>query len=256
MKYIIYLLTAKNLKGHGIHSPFVFKLVTAVFNDKKKFGEFVIINKSRSFYYSSKETLQRDDFGAGSVFSKNSGITLRGLVRNVATKPKYGELLFRLVRFFQPKTILEFGTSFGLGTIYLAMAAPTAKVITIEGSRALADHAKGLFDSLGLLNIEIIHGEFGKLIKNDKLIEEKIDFAYFDGCHTKEMTISLFDKVSLHATESSIFVFDDIRWSEGMEEAWKYIVADQSVTISLDLFKVGIVFFKKEVAKQHIVLKF
>lgn len=256
LKYFVYLLTAKGIKGHGIHSPFIFKLVTAVFNDKRYYNEFQIIDEARSLYFSSKDKIVQEDFGAGSKFTKSAEKKICDIARKASTQPKYGELLFRLVRFYQPKNIVEFGTSLGLGTLYMAMAAPNAEIISIEGSEELSMKAKQLFSSVGVRNVRLVNGEFRLVAETGELFNEPVDFVYFDGCHTKEMTLYLFDKMLLKAGESSVFVFDDIRWSAGMEEAWKHIVAEKRVTLSIDLFQVGIVIFKKEISKQHFALKY
>jgi hypothetical protein len=55
---------------------------------------------------------------------------------------------------------------------------------------------------------------------------------------------------------NSIFVFDDIHWSQSMEDAWNYIKNHPEVTATIDLFSTGIVFFRKELTKQDFVLKF
>lgn len=256
MKYFVYLLTAKGRKGHGIHSPFIFKLVTAVINDRRIYKEFHAIEEVRSLYYSNREVIVQEDFGDGTGFSKSTERKICEIARKASTKQKYGELLFRLVRFYQPKNIVEFGTSLGLGTLYMAMAAPYSAIISMEGSEELSVKAKQMFKSRGINNVRVINGEFRMLAESGEVFNEAVDFVYFDGCHTKEMTLYLFEKMLLKAAESSVFVFDDIRWSSGMEEAWKLIAADKRVSLSIDLFRAGLVFFNKGISKQHIAIKY
>ena len=256
LNYFVYLLTAKGIKGHGIHSPFLFKLVTAVFNDKRYYKEFQIIDQARSLYFSNHAKIVQEDFGAGSKFSMTAEKKICDIARKASTQPKYGELLFKLVRFYQPKNIVEFGTSLGLGTLYLAMAAPKSEIISIEGSEELSLKARQMLKSLGINHVRVINGEFRMLAESGEVFDEPVDFVYFDGCHTKEMTLYLFEKMVLKAGESAVFVFDDIRWSAGMEEAWRQIIADERVALSIDLFQVGIVVFKKGISKQHIALKY
>jgi hypothetical protein len=45
---------------------------------------------------------------------------------------------------------------------------------------------------------------------------------------------------------------DDIYWSEGMTKAWQAIKKHPDVTLSIDIFDIGIVFFRKELSKQDI----
>lgn len=255
-KYFVYQLTAKSKKGHGIHSPFVFKIVTAVLNDNKRFIEFERINKQRSLYLSSGREVFVNDSGAGSRVMKGSVKKLCDIAKYASTQQKYGELIFRLVRFFQPERIVEFGTSLGIGTFYLALAAPKGKVFTIEGSGKIADIAKKTLEQEKLKNAHVETGEFAMVIKSNRLPFKEVDFVYFDGGHTRETTLYLFDEMMTRINENSIFVFDDIRWSEEMEEAWKEIYSNPRVSLSIDLFKMGIVFFRKGISKQHVVLKY
>jgi predicted O-methyltransferase YrrM len=256
LKYFVYLLTAKSRKGHGIHSPFLFKLVTAVLNDSRIYKEFQSIEEARSLYYSNTEVIVQEDFGDGSGFSKSSEKRICEIARKASTKQKYGELLFRLVRFYQPKNIIEYGTSLGLGTLYIAKAAPNSAIISMEGSEELSLKARQMFKFMGINNVRVINGEFKMLAESGEVFNEPVDFVYFDGCHTKEMTLYLFEKTLLIAGESSVFVFDDIRWSAGMEDAWKHISADKRVSLSIDLFYIGLVFFNKGISKQHIAIKY
>jgi hypothetical protein len=60
----------------------------------------------------------------------------------------------------------------------------------------------------------------------------------------------------INAHEGSIFIFDDIHWSKEMELAWEEIKNHPKVTVTLDLFKIGIVFFHTGQMKQHFRIRF
>ena len=79
----------------------------------------------------------------------------------------------------------------------------------------------------------------------------QLDFVFFDGNHKKKPTLSYFKQCLEVAHEDSIFIFDDIYWSTEMTEAWQEIKKHPKVTLSIDCFEMGIVFFKKEQAKEH-----
>jgi hypothetical protein len=52
-------------------------------------------------------------------------------------------------------------------------------------------------------------------------------------------------------------VFDDIHWSEGMERAWEEIKRDPAVTLTIDIFFVGLVFFRKmQLIPQHFTIRY
>lgn len=170
---------------------------------------------------------------------------------------KYCELLFRLAYHFKPTTILEFGTSLGISTAYLASASPNAKVITIEGCRNTASEAKNNFQTLGLQNIETIAGDFDtELSAVGSRQSAIIDFIFFDGNHKKEPTLKYFSQCLESIHNNSVFIFDDIHWSDEMEEAWEEIKSHPKVSVTIDLFFLGLVFFRKEQEKENFVLRF
>jgi predicted O-methyltransferase YrrM len=169
---------------------------------------------------------------------------------------KYGQLLFRLVNHFKPKNILEIGTSLGITTLYLATPDTLSKVITLEGSEQTANVAALNFKMAEVKNIEIIRGEFSETLPAAIARLNTLDFVYFDGNHRREATLKYFKACLQRHNEESVFVFDDIYHSKEMFEAWKEIKEHSEVTLSLDLFSLGIIFFRRERIKQHFTLRF
>jgi predicted O-methyltransferase YrrM len=169
---------------------------------------------------------------------------------------KYGQLLYKLVRYFEPKTIIELGTSFGISTMYQALAANKGKLITIEGSKEIAEIAKHNFKRMGIVNTELINDSFGNALPLVLEGIEKLDYVFFDGNHRKTSTINYFEQCLKKAHEDSVFVFDDIHWSKEMENAWEYIKKHNKVTVTLDLFFLGLVFFTKGTVRQHHEIRF
>jgi predicted O-methyltransferase YrrM len=128
------------------------------------------------------------------------------------------------------------------------MASPPAvkKVTTLEGAELIAKKANQNLESLSLTHIEIITGNFDQTLALSLEKNPKPDLVFFDGNHRKEPTLRYFRQCLFTADENSIFVFDDIHWSAEMEEAWREICQSEAVTCSIDLFFVGIVFFRKD----------
>src|SRR5580765_4515947 len=160
VRYFKHLLIATNGKGHGVHSPFVFDFITKILNDKTVYSEYVKVEALRNRLLNDSTALQVEDFGAGSVIDKKSKRTISSIAKNAAKPKKFGQLLFRMIKHYQPATILELGTSLGITTSYLSLAKPDARLITMEGSREIAEAAKRNFKSLDIRNIEIIEGNF------------------------------------------------------------------------------------------------
>jgi predicted O-methyltransferase YrrM len=204
----------------------------------------------------STESIDVLDLGAGSKRINSNRRKISDIARFSAVDRKNGELLFKLVNYFQPKTIVELGTSLGIGTLYLAAADSRNTVYSIEGCPETAKKAKENFNSFGTKNIISRIGGFDEILHVILQEINKVDFVYFDGNHRKEPTLKYFELCLEKAHSETIFVFDDIHWSPEMESAWKIIQNHEKVTLSLDLFQKGIIFFKPELSKQHFIIRF
>ncbi len=254
LKYLKYRITAQT--KHDIHSPFVFQLLTTVINDKNTSSDYKEIEDLRFGLLKNKAKIQIEDFGAGSLKSNTKTRLISEITRNAAKPPKYAQLLYRLVKHFQPANLLELGTSLGVSTAYMAKASPNTKITTIEGSESIAKLAADNFKALNISNIQVITGNFDIQLP---LLLQKIksfDFIFFDGNHRKQPTLSYFETCLKHNHNDSVFVFDDIHWSVEMEEAWEVIRQSPEVSVTIDLFFIGLVFFRKESSKEHFVIRF
>lgn len=256
-KYLHYFLTASNGKGHGVHSPFVFNFITRVLNDSRHFYAYESIEKQRQTLFGNNALLNIEDFGAGSTVTKSNQRKVSDIARTALKSKKYSQLMFRMIDYYQVKTIVELGTSLGITTAYLASGNLKGNVYTFEGAKQVAQVARQNFKTLLLENIQVVEGNFDITLQ-PKLSEiNTIDFAFVDGNHRKEPTIRYFNLLLEKATEYSIFIFDDIHWSKEMEEAWNYIKAHSGVTLTIDLFFIGIIFFRKEQKiPQHFTVRF
>lgn len=257
IKYLNYYFTASNGKGHGIHSPFVFDLVVKVLNDETNYAVYNEIELQRSLLLGSETILEVEDFGAGSAKGLKKDRAVQQIAASSLKKPKYAQLLYRLVLYFQPKQIVELGTSLGITTAYLATAKQDAQVTTMEGSTAIATVAEELFKKLQLQNIHLVTGNFDDTLQSTIKQLSTVNFAFVDGNHRKEPTLNYFHQLLEKSNQSTVMVFDDIHWSKEMEEAWEEIKHHSSVTLTIDLFFIGLVFFRKEQKeKEHFVIRF
>ena len=244
----------KSLRLHGIHSPFVFQLHQNILNDTSNFYAFEEIESIRAKLLLSDKVIEVKDLGAGSQFNKSNKRSISSIAKHASKKPKEAQLLFRLVQEYQPKTILELGTSLGISTAYMAKAASSAKIISMEGCPQTSKVAELNLKKLNIQNVSVINGPFDEHLKETLSQLKSVDFLFIDGNHTKEATLSYFNLCLPFLNEQSIIVFDDIYWSKGMLEAWKNICAHKSISVSIDLFEMGIVFFKKDQAKEHFTI--
>lgn len=256
-KYIRYYLSASNSRGHGMHSPFVFDFILHVLNNKGGYLPPPEIETLRKALFSRHEVLEIEDLGAGSRAGSSKRKRVSQLAKTALKPQKYAQLLFRLVKHYQPQTILELGTSLGITTAYLASANPAARIITIEGSKAIAGKAREHFQALGLSHIQSINANFDTVLPSVADQLSLIDLAYIDGNHRYQPTMNYFRQVLEKTGSHSILVFDDIHWSEEMEQAWAEIRAHPAVQYTIDIFFLGFVFFRKEFkVKQHFTIRF
>ncbi len=257
LKYIHYYLTAASGRGHGIHSPFVFNFITDVLNDKRFFYAYDEVERLRDQLLINNAQIEVQDYGAGSSATASRIRNIKDIANWSLKSPKYAQLLFRMVHYYQPHTIVELGTSFGITTAYLATANAVSEVFTFEGAETVAALAKQHFAHLDLHNIYLATGNFDNTVQPALQKMRQVDFAFIDGNHRKEPTLNYFNWLLPYVQPASIFVFDDIHWSAEMKEAWRVIQSHPSVTCSIDLFFIGIVFFTPDIKiKQKFSIRF
>ncbi|WP_395044193.1 O-methyltransferase [Flavobacterium sp.] len=251
--YINFLWNSKN--EHGVHSPFVFELVTKCFYDKTIYPEYLILKNYRNSLLENKNTIEVTDFGAGSKVFKSNTRAINQIAKNAGVSSKRAELLFRITQYFQPENILEIGTSLGLATSALSLGNKNSKIITLEGCPNTMSIAKNQCQLQNLNNIGFVNTEFSSYLSNCQLKTENCQLIYFDGNHSKNATLNYFELLLPTITNDSIWIFDDIHWSKDMGEAWKNIKNHPKVTITIDTFQWGIVFFRIEQKKEHFVIR-
>jgi predicted O-methyltransferase YrrM len=257
LKYLRYYYNAANGKGHGVHSPFVFSFIKKVLNDRAKYPEYSKVEKLRQNLRQDHREIQVVDLGAGSVHGDGSIRKISSIARNAAKPAKFGQLLFRIIKHYKPDEVLELGTSLGITTAYLAMGNPATKVSSIEGSPAVADKARQNLQELSLKNVQVQTGAFDEVLPEVTKNLNGSALVFIDGNHSRQPTLNYFHTLVPHLGHGSILIFDDIHWSEGMEQAWEEICAHPSVMLTIDLFFIGIVFFRNEFQiKQHFTIRF
>jgi predicted O-methyltransferase YrrM len=256
-KYIHYYRNALNSKGHGMHSPFVFQFILDVLNNRQKMIAPRELEQLRKALFADKRLLTIEDMGAGSRVAASKERTVRQLAATAVKPKKYSQLFYRLVKNYQPKTIIELGTSLGLTTAFLASAYPAATVYTIEGSTAIREVACHNFEQLSLTNIQSLQGNFDQVLPVLLQKIPSVDLAYIDGNHRYQPTLDYFHQLLQKAHNNTILVFDDIHWSAEMEQAWNEIKQHPSVRCTVDIFFLGFVFFRSEFrTRQDFTIRF
>jgi predicted O-methyltransferase YrrM len=160
--------------------------------------------------------------------------------------------LYLIARELAPMRVLELGTNVGISSAYVAAALTDGTgdtLTTLEASPARAELAHRMHSELGFTNVKYVVGLFDDTLES-ALTEQPgegaaaapVDFVFIDGHHEYEPTLDYFDRIWKHSAEGALFVFDDIRWSGGMERAWRLLQQDPRLSVVVDLcgFGVGI----------------
>lgn len=251
VQYIKFLLKSTN--QHGVHSPFVFNLVTKCFYDKHQYPAYDAIIDYRKELLVNTTKIKVTDLGAGSHVLKQQERSIAQMTKRAGTTLKRAKLLYRLTSYFKFENCLELGTSLGIATHAMHLGTPTAHITTMEGCPNIAAFTRLYFKSKQLKNINSIVSDFNTKLPN--LSSNTYDLIFFDGNHQKEATLSYFETLISTAHNDTVFIFDDIYWSKGMTEAWETIKQHPKVTVTIDTFFWGFVFFRKEQVKEHFAIR-
>jgi len=242
----------------SLHSPFIYKFWSGILKDRSALNAYREVEKIRKEMLSDKRVIKHTDLGAGADGKSIAAeeVRISRLASKSLVSPAEGQFLYRLAKVNQPEYILELGTSFGISTLYLSEGAPASSIITIEGCPETAAVAQASFEIAGKKNIRLLQGGFDERLDEALSLMPRIDLVFFDGNHRKEPTLEYFEKCLSRFTPVTIAVLDDIHWSPEMEEAWKIIIAKPEVRVSIDLFHLGVIYFREELSKEDFVLRF
>ena len=238
---------------HGIHSPFVFDLQRKCIKDKNEYADYRVMESHRKGLLADQSAIQVHDMGAGSRIFASDTRSISRMARHTGIKAKRQRLLYRLCRYLECERMLELGTSLGMGTLAMALARPKGQVTTVEACPNTAAIAEREWLDCGIEQIDLKRSTFKDFYS--ELKDETYDLVYIDGDHSYQGTMEAFETLMGHISEQSVMIFDDIHWSRPMEKAWEEIVRDRRVTVSIDTFGWGLVFFRKGQQKEHFYLK-
>jgi len=248
--YFQYLLKSKG--RHGIHSAFVFEFVDKCLTTKvdKNF----ILERKKWIKNGLKQTEKFSiiDLGAGSKSLKKER-SIAELIRTSSTRGVYGDVLWKLVHFYQPEQILELGTSIGTGVITMKSANPNSHVTTVEGCDETLRRAYQQFYVWKLEKLFPVCSDFDGFLNrpNDTVYQ----LIFLDGNHESKATKRYLEALMKNSDDNTCFVLDDIRWNDDMWKVWNELVDDERFHLSIDLGRMGLLWKRKHQAKEHFVLR-
>lgn len=241
-----------------IHPPFAYELVTFLKKEKMAPSDKKTIFSIKNKAANNNNVIEHTDLGAPAngrgyvrTLKKVSDIASKTSIRH-----KYGKLIYLLVKYQQPSNIVELGTSLGISTLYLSLPNQSSRVFSMEGCAETAHVAQSYLKKANAGNTEILIGGFSNVLQEALNKAVPLDMVFFDGHHKLEPTLNYFNQCKAQRNEHSVFIFDDIHWSKEMKKAWDTIIRDSDVTLTLDFFQIGLVFFKKGLSKQNLVVRY
>ncbi|MHB9055442.1 MAG: O-methyltransferase [Paludibacteraceae bacterium] len=246
-KYISHFFDSKNTKGHGIHSPYLYRFTQNAIYEKNPFYIFPEIETLRENLKYDDRMISIKDYGTGA----DRQARVQDIAKTSLKRPKWAQMLYRIVNFTKAKNVLELGTSLGLTTAYLASVKSDIQCLSLEGGEEIAGIARENFEKLDIYNIEVVVGDIDLTLEPVLERMNKLDVVFFDANHREEPVLKYFLQCLEHIHMDSVFVFDGIHWSDEMEHAWRKIRKNSKVTTTIDLFEFGIVFFNKNYPKKN-----
>lgn len=241
--------------GFGVHSPFVYHLITRVIGEKCAYYAFEEIELvRRQFYYREQRFpwVVRHGRKAGAVLDKPVG----EIVRREAIRPKQGALLFRLANYFQPAYILQIGASAGLATLYLTAYSKRSTCIALEQVPTLAPVARQVWEKGARTGIDLRVGEYGVLLPEALAELPRLDFVFFNRAEESGDRDALFDACARKAHTGTVMVITGIRGNRAMRDFWRSVCLRGEVTVTLDLYTLGIVLFNRKLHKRDYIVYF
>ena len=82
---------------------------------------------------------------------------------------------------------------------------------------------------------------------------EQLDFVFFNTLYEQQNNSWLFEECLKHVHGDTVFVFEGIKTSRKMREFWREVCCHPEVTVTIDLYSMGIVFFNKKLHKRDYI---
>ncbi|MCX7953574.1 MAG: class I SAM-dependent methyltransferase [Bacteroidales bacterium] len=254
--FIKYLLTSRHRKGHGIHSPYIYHLIKNVFLYNQKKYQLKLVPRRFKEIIQKYSTVEHLDFGAKGKGTKYL-INVKKKYKYISVPIKYGKILSNLITYFNCKNILELGTGLGISSSYMALLNNRSTITTVDASTEFIKIAQELWKKLRINNINVINKTFNEAINEIIKTNDFIDMLFIDGNHKKDALLSYYYKLKPKFNKNTIVVIDDIYWSKEMHEAWNIIKNDPDVSLSIDIFRMGLIFFTDKIFfKQHYKIRY
>lgn len=222
-------------KGFGVHSPFAFSFITKVIDER--YGYYA---------YNDIELIRRQ------LVHRNCPMLKTDIKRS------HGELLFRIVNYFKPERLIQIGTSAGIGSLYMTAPSSRLNYLLLDSDD---NNAEQTIWSLRKFNpkassVSVIAGDYLKTLPAALSKMSAVDFLFFNSAKDKEKNMIYLDEAIKYVQSDTVFFIEGIRSNREMRQLWKNICLREDVSVTFDLYNVGVVFFNKKLHKQNYIVFF
>jgi predicted O-methyltransferase YrrM len=222
---------------HGVHSPFVYRLIDEVIYD----------------FHAKTVYLEIEPLRAELINYERQNHLLK---KTSLMSPRLVQLVYRLLSDLKPGNIIELGACLGITTAYLAKAAPEAIVFSIERYSETLTITKESLQKLNIYNVELLSGNAEELLPELISGIPELDVILIDGEHSKFSLLNFFNYCLPKMSKSSMMVFMNIYRSSEMKSAWEEIKSNPEVSVTIDLFWIGLVFVRRAQRKEDFKIRF
>lgn len=239
---------------YDVHAPLAFSFLGEVVEDRRHLYVHDDIAGLRDRYAADDTLVELHDAGAGSRVGRAKRRRIRDIAASSGTPERFGRYLTSLVDWRGAARVLELGTNLGIGSCCLAAGMPPGgRLVTIDADAGMTAFAKtALAQTTPHAPADVITGTFADAIPAALASLGRVDVAFVDGHHAEAPTKDYYRQIRERCHGGSVLVFDDVHWSAGMEAAWSWIRRQPEVTLSVDLYRWGVVFFDESiVTPQH-----
>lgn len=245
-----YIIHSRHWRGHGIHSPFMYDFIrNTLMKASKRDSAKRYIKELNTV---APKNILKSSFGAT---PESCIVSSKQHLNRISISPKYGKLINGIVNRYEPQRVLELGSGFGVSSYYLANGNPKSQVVTVEGMKEYAEIAEQTFQNLGISNVTVVNSTFNDFFRNVDT-SHKFDLIFIDGNHSYESTIVYFNQSTNIASPEACIILDDIRWSKEMYDAWNELKHHKLSRVSVDLGRIGLIFFNPILQKQEYQVRY
>ena len=252
VSFFCFIIKSKN--EHGVHSPFVFDLITSCFYKTKSKNDLTIFLNYKKELSKNNSLSEISNFNFMSNFLLSHKRKRSRIFKDSEISNKRARLLIHLIQYLKPKNILEIGTGFGINTVVLSSAQRNSKITTLDENEQTVNVIKEMFKKNTFKHVKFLTGNFDIILP--QVFNNNIyDFIYFKGSCENKTTLNYFESSLSSIHNNSVLLFENIHSNRESEKVWNSIKKHEKVTVTIDTFLWGFVFFRKEQEKEHFIIR-